>query len=371
MKSMNKQSWCEIGENMRILIITTSALMGGTERFIINFLKVFSNSNEIEIMLYKQTDVNVLREMKKYAAKIYIFPYYVKKPCAFYFKIKKFYKGNLYDYVYIHANTSLSIVYTFPLWFKKNEKIIYHSHNSNSGNALFEICGRKIIDRVCFKRFACSDVAAKFMYGKRAAFIIKNGIDVEKYQFDNSIREKIREKLKVENNLVIGHIGHFNEQKNHLFLIEVFVEVLKIDKNAKLVLIGNGEKKRDILEKIERFEIGDYIIFVGNNDTVNEYYQAFDVFVLPSLYEGLPFVGIEAQASGLPCLFSSSISTEVRVTPLVHFIDLKESKQRWAQEIISLYEKSNTRENYSELIENAGFGLESLRKNYKEAGLNL
>lgn len=356
---------------MRLLIITTSALMGGTERFIINFMKVFSKFLNIEVMFYKQTDCDVLQEMGKYANKIHILPYYVKKPLKFCLKIRRFYKNNQYDYIYIHANSSLSIFYTFPLWFKKNRKIMYHSHNSDGGNALLELFGRKIINKVCFKRFACSANAAKFMYGNKPAILIHNVIDLEKYRFNSTARENIRKELGVKNELVIGHVGRFNEQKNHMFLIDVFNEVLKIKKNSKLILIGEGEKKRDVLEKAKNLNITDNIIFVGKSNVVYEYYSAFDVFLLPSLYEGLPFVGIEAQAAGLPCLFSREVSMEVGLTPLAYFLDLSENKQNWAKTIVDLYEKSRQRKNYINLIENEGFGLESLKRSYEEVGLTI
>lgn len=164
--------------------------------------------------------------------------------------------------------------------------------------------------------FSCGVEAAKCYFGQKVVdendyVLIPNAIDVERFIYNPEIRNKIRKENDLENKHVVGHVGRFMAQKNHTFLMDVFAEVLKIDSQAHLVLLGDGELMDEIKRKTTDLGISEHVTFVGNVGNANEWYQAFDCFVLPSIWEGLPVVGVEAQAADLPCVFSSAITREI------------------------------------------------------------
>ena len=143
-------------------------------------------------------------------------------------------------------------------------------------------------------------------------------MDISRFVFDEKKRTEMRQELGINNEYVIGHVGRFNLQKNHEYLLRIFKEVRVRVPDAKLLLLGDGELFSSIKKLAEEFEIADSVIFAGVHKDVEDYYQAMDIFVLPSLFEGLPVTGIEAQYSGLPCLFSDEITKEVKILSLIH-----------------------------------------------------
>ena len=156
------------------------------------------------------------------------------------------------------------------------------------------------------------------------------------------VRNKIRKELEIEDKFVVGHIGRFVYQKNHDFLIDIFYELLKIKKNSILLLIGEGELMQEIKNKVHRLKIDSYVKFLGVRETY-QLYQAFDVFLLPSRYEGLPVVGVEAQISGVPCVFSSSMTKETRFTDNLVFVDKESRKDEWVNQILNIVNRKRNR----------------------------
>lgn len=190
-------------------------------------------------------------------------------------------------------------------------------------------------------RIAPSTEAAEYMFGrgcirKNRAQIVHNGVDLSVYRFREEDRNRIREELSLKDGLVIGHVGRFNQQKNHAFLIEVFSEIRKRNKTAKLLLVGTGEKEREIRELVSRNDLSDSVVFAGVRSDVPALLSAMDVFVFPSFYEGMPNVVIEAQACGLPCVVSDSITKEAKLTTVIEYLPLSLSADEWAEKAISL-----------------------------------
>lgn len=267
------------------------------------------------------------------------------KPGASRFNIKKplnkIIKEGKYDVVHIHSG-SISILSIAAEIAKKNKvkAIIVHSHSPAEHETL-----KHMFIKIWFYRvmaicptyyFACSLNAALCKFPRKIALtktkFIKNGINLDKYKFDIEKRKKMRKYLKLnENDYLIGHVGRFSKEKNHKFLIEMIDNLVTLDKNVKLILIGDGELKKDIEEQVKKRDLTKIVIFTGNIINVDEYMQAMDCFVLPSLYEGLPFVGIEAQASGLPIVVSNGVSHELQLTNSVQFEDLEVNK--WVEKI--------------------------------------
>ena len=189
--------------------------------------------------------------------------------------------------------------------------------------------------------FACSDYAGEWLYGRKIKKspnyrVIPNAIETEKFKYDSKVRSEIRNELGIEGKFVVGHIGRFVYQKNHDFLIDIFFEVLKTKKDSTLLLIGEGELTRDIKEKVHKLKIDEYVKFLGVRHDSWRLYQAFDVFLLPSRYEGLPVVGVEAQISGVPCVFSDSMTKETKFTDDLIFYSLKHSAKEWAQKVLDV-----------------------------------
>ncbi|MBO6205824.1 MAG: glycosyltransferase family 1 protein [Lachnospiraceae bacterium] len=273
--------------------------------------------------------------------------------------------GN-YDIVHIHSDVAFKM-FTEGLAAKhaKVPHIIFHSHCSgiDRGHRIIkriahEIC-KPFLNLIGTDFFACSNKAGKWMYTKKTyknIRVINNAIDCRKFQYDENIRKEYRNKLMLSNEIVIGHVGRFMYQKNHRFLIQIFNELQKIKKNVRLLLIGEGELENEIKQLVSKLELSDKVIFLGVTNEVAQYMQAMDLFLLPSFFEGLPVVGIEAQAAGLPCLMSSGITTETNLFGIVKFLSLQDDPKVWAMKTMKMIEKYKRRNTLDEMIK-AGYDI--------------
>ena len=210
-------------------------------------------------------------------------------------------------------------------------------------------------------RYSCGIAAAECYFGKEAAIkddfeLIPNAIEVEKFLFNKEVRKNIRKKYDLENKHVIGHVGRFMAQKNHTFLLDVFAEYLKIDQDAILVLLGDGELMDAMKLKVKHLELENKVIFVGNVGNANEWYSAFDLFVLPSIWEGLPVVGVEAQASDLPCIFSTDITKEISLSDKAKFLALDSGIDEWVNSFKVGIRNTERRDN-SELLRSKNYDI--------------
>ena len=228
---------------------------------------------------------------------------------------------------------------------------IAHSHNTehltnNKLKYFLNEIARKNIYRYATHMCACSELAGKWLFGEAMiksgkVKIIKNAIELEKYRFDTETRNKLRRELDLEDKFVVGHVGRFDYQKNHMFLLEIFSELVKQKPNAKLVLVGDGHLRNKIEAKIQAAGLSDRVLLLGQRSDVSELLNVFDVFVLPSLFEGLPVVAIEAQANGLKCCLSNKITREASVTDKIKFLDIEGIKQ-WVEELSKKNDSNRT-----------------------------
>ena len=216
-------------------------------------------------------------------------------------------------------------------------------------------------------RLACSQEAGEWLYGKKKFEIIPNGIDFEKYKFDLEKRKLLRNKMKLEGKFVIGHIGRFSYEKNQAFLIDVFRKIKNKNADAKLVLTGDGEEKDAIQKKAKEYGINEDIHFLGNVNNVFELINVFDVFVFPSIYEGLPLTLLEVQANGLNAVISSQISNEVILTDLIQKIPL-DNIDVWISTIMQRRRGENL-EKYNDIMLKSKFNIDyvicRMKKIYK------
>lgn len=215
--------------------------------------------------------------------------------------------------------------------------------------------------------FACSKLAGEDVFGEHAmkqgrVKIIHNAIDVKRFAFDEKKRQEARDALQITDKLVLGHVGRFDYQKNHPYLLEVFAEVCKKRSDAVLLLLGDGAARQAMEERCRELGIAERVKFLGNRKDTDRYYQAMDVFLLPSFFEGLPGVLVEAQAAGLACLVSDTVTREAEATDLVSWLSIDEPPERWAEEVIK--QAAYARRDTSKELTEAGFDVRTQAAGY-------
>lgn len=296
-------------------------------------------------------------EIKQLGGNIYRVPF-IKDYKNYEREMNKFWQENQKKYQTIHIHACYAMSYFDAKQAKryKIKNIIVHSHSASTN-----VRKRKIVQdllknrltKIANYRLACSKEAARWMFSPKVVKqhqykIINNAIHVEDFRFDLSLREKVRKELGLEEKFVVGHVGRLSAAKNHMFLLEVFQEILKKQENSVLLLVGDGELKEAIKQKVQELGILEKVIFIGNSNKVGDFLQAMDVFVFPSLFEGFGLAVLEAQITGLPCFLADHITREVNVADLVEFISLQEEPKQWAEKI--LVKKINKREDKVQLV---------------------
>ena len=249
--------------------------------------------------------------------------------------LMKILKQGHFDVVHIHGNSATMAIEACIARLFKVKVRISHCHNTRTNHPFIHRILRNRLNRDITLAAACGKDAGEFLYDSDFT-VIPNCIKVSDFEYNESVRSRIREELKLGQEILIGHVGRFSYQKNHDFLIEVFEEVHRKNTGTKLLLIGSGELEDDIRKKVARKNLSNAVVFTGNVHNVNEYMQAMDVFVLPSRYEGLSITAIEAQAAGLPCFFSGDVSAETKKSDRVTFLSTggEESAKIWADSIL-------------------------------------
>lgn len=205
--------------------------------------------------------------------------------------------------------------------------------------------------------FACSKKAGDFMFGKPLYTVIHNGIECGKFVYNPEARQQYRKELNIENKAVIGHIGRFDPAKNHKFLIDVFAAFHARHPESVLLLAGDGPLRKSTQDKVGKMGLADSVRFLGIRQDAAALYQAMDLFVLPSLFEGLPVVGVECQTAGLPMLASTAVTEEVEITDLISRFPLSETAEKWADKMEDVLCQAQGRRDRSAEMENAGYDI--------------
>lgn len=271
--------------------------------------------------------------------------------------------ANNYNIVHIHSIQFSVFIFIFFKIYNRKIKFIVHSHNAKIGDSLIKSVRNFLFIypiRFLFKnKIACSLEAYKGAFGSvknKKTIIIHNAIDYDRFSKYKNVRNNRKDKYDIgTDQIVIGHIGRFDLQKNHIFILDVFKEVLKVNSNYVLCLAGEGPLKEKIIKKSLTLGINNKIIMLTPTTQVEDYYAIFDIFLFPSLFEGLPLTMQEAQASGLKCIVSDSISKEGLLDQICNIISLKKTSAYWAQEILAL--QLSKRDYFSELYKNKGIRL--------------
>lgn len=334
---------------INVLQVGMSWNIGGTETYIMQQYRS-ADHKKIHydfVNINSHNDIAFQDEILSKGSKIYAICSRHLNPVKHYYQWIKMMNSTKGKYSAIVLNSN-SLEYVFPLFVAKLYGIptrIIHSHNSGNQHKIG--CLRKVL--IFINKFllnhsatnycACSEKAGKWMFGANQKFqVIHNAIDTSKFVFNKNKRLKIRQSLALGDTLVLGHVASFCYQKNNEFMIEIFNKVHRLHPNSNLLLIGGAVGDKSVLNackaKVKQLGLDDSVKFLGLRTDVPELMQAIDCFLLPSRFEGLPFVGIEAQASGLPCFFSDTITKELEITNLCHFIGLEKSSEEWAKIIV-------------------------------------
>ena len=265
------------------------------------------------------------------------------------------------EYKVLHSHVRSYASLYIPIAKKHGVKTIIHSHNTSNGQGL-EAIGKKILQYpLRFQAdyfFGCSEIAGQWLFGEKIVssdryFMLKNAVDLERFSYRQKIRDTVRQELEVdEKTLLVGHVGRMHPQKNHRFLINFFAQIAESRDNVKLLLLGDGELREEISKQIQEMGLQERVLMLGLRKNVEAYFSAMDCLVLPSVHEGLPVVIVEAQASGLPCLVSDTVTKEVQLSELVRYLPIDGGEAPWVDAVLSL---APVREDVSEKIRNSGF----------------
>lgn len=348
---------------VRVMQVMGNMNSGGVEAVIMNYYRNIDRDKvQFDFVVNKNSKIPQKEEILSLGGNIYYVTGY-KNIFKYMLEIRKIIKENKYTIVHSNVNT-LSVFPLFMAWICRVPVRICHNH-STAGKGEFLRNTLKYFLRpfnrlFANKYFACGEYAGRWMFGNRnfdkgRVKVINNAIDLDKFVYNLEIRNKMRKKLGISDNLVVGHIGRFNKQKNHEYIIKIFSEVLKKNDKAILLLVGEGELQDGIKKMVVDIGIEDKVKFLGVRSDANCIFQVMDVFILPSLYEGLPVVGVEAQAAGLSCVFSNRMTKLVKVIDNVKFLDLDYDVDKWSNTILesARIDRKNTRDE----MKKAGFDI--------------
>lgn len=344
---------------MRVLHISLDTAMGGIESFLLNVYSLIDR-DKVQFDFIEYGDVKRDFDFKytSLGARIYKLPDRRKHPLMASEKLKEILIKESYQVVHIHKN-SLSDISAIKVCQSVGvPKIIVHSHNTYRDNkviVLLHKINQKRLDVEGVSRFACSGKAAEWLFGTtKEVTIVKNGIDTKRFGFDPIKRNEVRNGLKLNDRMVIGNVGRLTEQKNPLFLLEIMRD-LQAD-NSCLLWVGDGELRNVMERKVIEYGIRDKVIFTGAVTNPEDYYQAMDIFVMPSLYEGFPIAAVEAQCAGLPMVLSTQITDEADIMCETEWADIN-SVADWVKAISEIKGKNTKRKSNAVELQEKGYDM--------------
>lgn len=350
---------------IRILQVFGELNRGGAETMIMEIYKNIDRTKvQFDFLVHTDKKCDFDDEVLSLGGKIYQIPKYTVKNHLEYKKsVNEFFNIHKeFQVVHSHIRSTASIILNIA----KNHglKTIAHSHSISNGSGF----SNKIKDIIQIplknnsfvdKNIACSDIAGKWLFGTKDFTVLKNGIDIKKFKFDNNVRFDTRDALNVNDKFVVGHVGRFDKDKNQSFVLSVFEELSKVVKDAILIFVGDGITKNTIETQVEAKGLKDKVLFLGKRDDINKLMMSMDVFIFPSKYEGLGIVLIEAQATGLHCLASDKvIPKEVNVSDVFKYVSLNDDPSQWAYEILNL-DIVNDRCDMNEQVNENGYNINS------------
>lgn len=352
---------------IRILQSVSNMDRAGLETMLMNYYRHIDRTKvQFDFIVNKPKPGNYDNEIREMGGRIFLSPGLSPLKYPKYLKfVREIVKKD--DRIKIvHAHNEAMGFYALSGAKKAGVKVrIAHAHNTQIIRdykwPLKMVC-KRLLPMAATDIWGCGRDAGIYYFGKKRwaerGVIIRNAIETQRFAFDSSVRDKMRAEHGLKGKTILGHVGRFNLQKNHDRLLDIFASYQKKTPESVLVLVGEGELEAEVREKAEKLGLADKVMFAGLQKNVNEWYQMMDVFLLPSLFEGLPVVGVEAQASGLPCVFSDRVTDEVALSEQVIRLPLEESNEKWAEAIEELVKNKKDRKQGEELVRQAGYDID-------------
>lgn len=352
-------------EPIRVLQVLGGLNRGGAETMVMNIYRAMDKSKvQFDFIIHKESENAYVEEIKSLGGKIYIFPQFTMKNIIAYPNYWKKFLSQHKEYKILHSHVRSYAIVFIKIAKKFGLETIVHSHSTSNGSGglshvkgLLQFPLRKESDYL----FACSKISGEWLFGKKAVNfsnyrMIKNAIDTSKYIIAPSVRLEYRKLFDATNKTVYGHVGRLSEPKNHRFLLEVFSEIRKKSPDSLLVIVGEGSYRSQIESWIRELDLEQAVIMTGARSDVPQILSAMDVFLFPSLWEGLPVTVVEAQAAGLPCIISDQVTSEVAVSEAVTYLPINQGTECWVQSALSFAGK---RFDAIDDIKSAGFDVNS------------
>lgn len=347
---------------MRVLIVSTVGLRyNGISSVVLANLQAMDRSG---MEIYVAGTVGVVPELRAQVeamgCKIVDMPCRRAETTKYFFALWRFIRKAKIQVIHAHGNSGTLAIEMLAAWLGGCKRRIAHSHNTTCEQIRADKLTRPVFDRLYTDALACGEAAGRWLFRDRPFTVLNNGRDVNAFRYSGETREKVRTAYHLENKIAIGHVGNFIDQKNHRFLIDIFHAIHRKEPNAVFFLIGDGELRPEIEERVRASHMEDWVTFTGITDKVPELLQAMDGMVLPSLYEGLPLVVIEWQLAALPCVISDVITRECAVTDSVEFCPLESGADIWAEKIltkISEHDRQKSAPLALEAVKAAGFDI--------------
>lgn len=325
---------------MKILfVVKNMRLSNGVASYAMNYYRKLNGSDiQFDFLIISDVGSPYYSEIEESGNKVFFMPSYKKEPFKIIPYLNRLFTDNKYDVVHCNVMNSGSVILKIAKIHKVPVRIL-HSHATQTGDKKWKELRNKFFCAVSLKNantyFSCSHLAGDYLFGKDNYYLIPNAIDIDKYSYDQQKRKLLREEEHCEKKLVVTTVGRFTRQKNPMFIVDIVDELSKMGIEFAFWWFGNGELEPEVHKYAGEKGVDKYIKFWGANPKVMDYYSAADVFILPSLYEGLPVVGIEAQVAALPVLLADTITTETQISDSVRFLPITDAKL-WAENIAEL-----------------------------------
>ncbi|MGO5444563.1 glycosyltransferase [Faecalimonas sp. LCP19S3_D12] len=339
-----------MGKKIKVCMVANSLEVNGVSNVIMNYCRnIDLNSFAVSIIVGTPVATSYRKECEDLGISIYELPSRRNNKKDYYLALNHLLKKRQFDIFHIHGGSALISIELFIARLHKINVRIAHSHNTTCFHLKTHRLLRPFFKHLYTHAFACGEDAGKWLFDNQKFNVIPNGFCVDRFRYNETTRRTEREKLGIEGKYVLGHIGRFNEQKNHKFLLEIFSEVANRNQQAVLLLVGTGPIYDEVMLLIDQHPYRERIITHEETAEPENLYNAMDIFVFPSLFEGLPVVLLEAQMTGLPCIVSDVITKEVDLGKNVNRLSLCEQPSVWAEQILENHEvdrKEFFEENY-------------------------
>lgn len=331
---------------MKVLVVNTVPTeKNGVTNVIFNYLETIDHQNiQMDVLMINDADSSYKERVSRCGGKSFFIKRTSTHILSYLKKLIQLIKKERYDAIHIHGNSHTMVLELLAAKIANCNVRITHSHNTTCSNVTFHKLLTPLFNCLYTNGFACGEDAGIWLYGKKPFTIINNGIDTNRFAFNLDSRISIRRKHQIsDEEILIGNVGHFwGGVKNQAFVVKVFRELFKKDNRYRLCLIGDGSTRATIEETVGEYGLKEQVIFTGNINNVNEYLNALDLILMPSIYEGLPLTLVEQQANGLRCIVSDAITKEADKSGNISFVSLSNDASQWA----SIIEKTKTDTNH-------------------------